>query len=57
MKIAIVEDDQAIAQMYRIKFENEGYSVQIAENGKREMLCARATPILASPTSRPNTTP
>ena len=35
MKIAIVEDDQAIAQMYRIKFENEGYSVQIAENGKR----------------------
>lgn len=32
--IAIVEDDQAIAQMYRIKFEAEGYSVQTAENGK-----------------------
>jgi DNA-binding response OmpR family regulator len=32
--IAIVEDDQAIAQMYRIKFEAEGFSVQTAENGK-----------------------
>lgn len=32
--IAIVEDDQAIAQMYRIKFEADGYSVQTAENGK-----------------------
>lgn len=33
-KIAIVEDDQAIAQMYRIKFEAEGYTVETAENGK-----------------------
>lgn len=33
-KIAIVEDDQAISQMYRIKFEGEGYSVETAENGK-----------------------
>ena len=33
-KIAIIEDDQAISQMYRIKFETEGYEVQIAENGK-----------------------
>ena len=32
--IAIIEDDQAIAQMYRIKFEAEGFSVQTAENGK-----------------------
>lgn len=32
--IAIVEDDQAIAQMYRIKFEADGYSVQTADNGK-----------------------
>lgn len=32
--IAIVEDDQAIAQMYRIKFESEGFTVQTAENGK-----------------------
>lgn len=33
-KIAIVEDDQAISQMYRIKFEGEGYLVETAENGK-----------------------
>ena len=32
--IAIVEDDQAISQMYRIKFEAEGFSVETAENGK-----------------------
>lgn len=34
VKIAIVEDDQAISQMYRFKFEAEGYSVETAENGK-----------------------
>ena len=33
-KIAIVEDDQAISQMYRIKFEADGYEVETAENGK-----------------------
>jgi DNA-binding response OmpR family regulator len=32
-KIAIIEDDQAISQMYRIKFEAEGYTVETAENG------------------------
>ncbi len=34
VKIAVVEDDQAIAQMYRIKFEAEGYEVETAANGK-----------------------
>ena len=33
-KIAIVEDDEAISQMYRIKFEAEGYTVETASNGK-----------------------
>lgn len=33
-KIAIIEDDAALAQMYRIKFEAEGYTVQTAENGE-----------------------
>jgi DNA-binding response OmpR family regulator len=33
-KIAIIEDDEAISQMYRIKFEAEGYQVETAENGK-----------------------
>jgi DNA-binding response OmpR family regulator len=34
MKIAIVEDDQAISTMYRIKFEAEGFRVETAANGK-----------------------
>src|SRR3990167_3952564 len=33
-KIAIIEDDQAISQMYRMKFEAEGFEVETAENGK-----------------------
>lgn len=33
-KVAIIEDDQVIAQMYRIKFENEGFQVETAENGQ-----------------------
>jgi CheY-like chemotaxis protein len=33
-KIAIIEDDQAICQMYRFKFEAEGYEVETAENGR-----------------------
>lgn len=33
-KIAVIEDDQAISQMYRFKFEAEGYEVETAENGK-----------------------
>lgn len=34
IKVAIIEDDQAICQMYRIKFEAENYEVETAENGK-----------------------
>lgn len=33
-KIAIIEDDTAISQMYRMKFEAEGFQVETAENGK-----------------------
>lgn len=33
-KIAIIEDDAAIHQMYRMKFENEGFDVQLASDGK-----------------------
>ena len=33
-KIAIVEDDVAIVQMYRMKFEDEGYQVATAGDGK-----------------------
>ena len=34
VKVAIVEDDLAIAQMYRFKFEAEGYEVETADNGR-----------------------
>jgi len=34
VKVAIIEDDMAISQMYRLKFETEGYDVQTAEDGK-----------------------
>ena len=34
-KIAIVEDDPVISQMYRMKFEADGFEVQLADNGKK----------------------
>lgn len=33
-KIAIIEDDITISQMYRMKFEADGFEVQTADNGK-----------------------
>ncbi len=33
-KIAIIEDDAAIHQMYRMKFESEGFDVKLADNGR-----------------------
>lgn len=41
-KIAIIEDDMAISQMYRLKFEAEGYEVETAENGKVGLELAEA---------------
>ncbi len=32
-KIAIIEDDPVISQMYRMKFETDGFDVQLAHNG------------------------
>lgn len=34
-KIAIIEDDPVIRQMYLMKFEAAGYSVSTAENGQQ----------------------
>jgi len=34
IKIAIIEDDSVISQMYRMKFEADGFEVQLANNGK-----------------------
>src|ERR1700744_1950480 len=46
-KIAIVEDDLAIAQMYRLKFEAEGYKGELAENGRLGLeLCEQMKPDL-----------
>lgn len=33
-KIAIIEDDPVISQMYRMKFEADGFEVQVADNGQ-----------------------
>lgn len=33
-KIAIIEDDPTISQMYRMKFETEKFDVRLARNGK-----------------------
>lgn len=35
IKIAIIEDDPTINQMYRMKFEATGFDVQLADNGRR----------------------
>ena len=34
-KIAIIEDDPVISQMYRMKFESDGFEVQLALNGEQ----------------------
>lgn len=33
-KIAIIEDDSVISQMYRMKFEADNFDVQVANNGR-----------------------
>ena len=34
-KIAIIEDDPVISQMYRMKFESDGFDVQLALDGEQ----------------------
>jgi len=34
-KILIIEDDATISQMYRMKFEADGFDVQLANDGER----------------------
>ncbi len=41
-KVAIIEDDVAIVQMYRMKFESEGYQVETAGNGKDGLAITQA---------------
>lgn len=45
VKIAIIEDESTIAQMYRMKFESEGFIVEVASNGKDGVdMIAKHTP-------------
>ena len=34
IKIAIIEDDPTMSQMYRMKFESDGFEVRLAANGQ-----------------------
>lgn len=41
-KIAIIEDDPVISQMYRMKFEADDFDVQLANNGQRGVALVEA---------------
>ncbi len=41
-KIALIEDDPVISQMYRTKFEADGFDVQLAIDGKRGIALVEA---------------
>ena len=41
-KIAIIEDDPTINQMYRMKFEATGFDVQLASDGERGVALVKA---------------
>lgn len=41
-KIAIIEDDPTINQMYRMKFEAEGFDVEMADDGQRGVALVEA---------------
>lgn len=46
-RILLVEDDRAVAEMYRLKLRRDGFAVQIAEDGERAIdLARRQTPDL-----------
>lgn len=40
-KIAIIEDDPVISQMYRMKFEADGFEVGVASDGKQGVTLAK----------------
>lgn len=41
-KIAIIEDDPVISQMYRMKFEATDFMVEVADNGARGIAMVKA---------------
>jgi DNA-binding response OmpR family regulator len=43
VRVLFVEDDEAIAQMYRLKLELDGYEVDIAPDGEIALQMARSS--------------
>jgi len=41
-KVAIIEDDTIISQMYRMKLESDGFEVQLASNGEQGIALGEA---------------
>src|SRR5215472_13796347 len=37
VRVLLVEDDAALAQMYRVKLERDGYTVQVAGDGEEAL--------------------
>lgn len=44
VRVLFVEDDPAVAQMYRLKLELDGYAVEIATDGEQAVAKAMAEP-------------
>ena len=44
VRVLFVEDDPAVAQMYRLKLELDGYSVELAADGEQAVVRATADP-------------
>jgi CheY-like chemotaxis protein len=47
VRVLLIEDDQALAQMYRVKLERDGYTVHVAGDGEEALgMIASAVPDL-----------
>lgn len=44
VRVLFVEDDPAVAQMYRLKLELDGYSVDVASDGEQALSRASSDP-------------
>jgi DNA-binding response OmpR family regulator len=44
VRVLFIEDDQAVAEMYRIKLELDGYAVEMAPDGETAMRLAADNP-------------
>jgi DNA-binding response OmpR family regulator len=44
VRVLFIEDDQAVAEMYRIKLELDGYAVEIVPDGEKALRIATDNP-------------